>query len=184
MAEKKKPEKKVTLERAYNVPLRKGWLKAPRYKRSKKAVKTLREFLQRHMKSDNIKLGMYVNEHIWKHGIKNPPHHVKVKAVKYDDGTVKAELEGFEFKEAVKAKPKEEKPTGLKGKLQKAMGKEEKEEEVKEEEVKEEKVEEIKKEKKKEAKKPGAKKITKKPDAKKKSTKKTSTKKAGKTAKK
>jgi len=175
MAEKKEPEKKVTLERAYNVPLRKGWLKAPRYKRSKKAVKTLREFLQRHMKSDNIKLGMYVNEHIWRHGIKNPPHHVKVKAVKYDDGTVKAELEGFEFKEAVKAKPKEEKPTGLKGKLQKAMGKEEKEEEVKEE-----KVEEIKKE----AKKPVAKKTAKKPAAKKKSTKKTSTKKADKTAKK
>lgn len=121
--EKKKKEKKVVLERVYNVPLRKGWLKAPRYKRANKAVKTLREFLQKHMKSEEVKLGMHVNEQIWKHGIKNPPHHVKVTAEKDDDGIVRAELEGYDYKEAVKAKPKEEKATGLKGKLQSAMGK-------------------------------------------------------------
>jgi len=163
MAEEKKKEKeaKVTLERAYNVPLRKKWLKAPRHKRSKKAVKALKEFLQKHMKSDDVRLGMYVNEFIWKHGIKNPPHHVKVKAVKYDDGVVKAELEGKDFKGAIKIKAKEEKPTGLKGKLQDALGKKEeetpKEEEKKEEAPKEEKKEE-KKPTKKPAKKPAAKK--------------------------
>lgn len=144
MADKKekKEVKKVVLERVYNVPLRKGWLKAPRYKRANKAVKTLREFLQKHMKSDEVRLGKNVNELIWKHGIKNPPHHVKVTAEKDEDGIVRAELEGYDYKEAVKAKEKEEKATGLKGKLQSAMGKikEEPEEKI------EEKKEEVKKE--------------------------------------
>jgi large subunit ribosomal protein L31e len=127
MADKKEEIKKVVLERVYNVPLRKGWLKAARYKRSKKAITTLREFLVKHMKSENIKIGKRLNELVWKHGIKNPPHHVTVVAKKYDDEIVKVELEGFEYVEAVKLKKKEEKPTGLKGKLQDALGKTEEE---------------------------------------------------------
>lgn len=144
MADKK--EQKVILEREYNVPLRKGWLKAPRYKRSKKAVTVLKQFLEKHMKSDDVKLGMHVNQHIWKHGIKNPPHHVKVKVVKFDDGSVKAELEGKEFKGAILAKPKEEKATGLKGKLQDVLGVGKKDEEVKTEPEVKKDVSEVKKE--------------------------------------
>jgi large subunit ribosomal protein L31e len=121
MAEKKSIEPKIILEREYVVPLRKEWLKVPLYKRSKKAVTGLREFLAKHMKSEDVKIGGHLNDFIWKHGIKNPPHKVSLKAVKYDDGVVKAELEGKEFKEAVKIKPKVEKPTGLKGKLQDAV---------------------------------------------------------------
>lgn len=144
MADKK--EKKTTVERTYNVPLRKEWLKVPRYKRSKKAVKALKEFLSKHMKSDNVRIGMHLNEFIWKDGIKNPPHHVKVHVEK-DDEEVRAELAGFDFKEAVKAKPKEEKATGLKGKLEEAMSstKEPKAEEKKAEK-KDEKKEEVAKE--------------------------------------
>ncbi len=116
---------KNIIERTYNIPLRKEWLKVPKYKRSKKAVKALREFLVKHMKSENIKLGMRLNEHIWQDGIRSPPHHVKVHVTKDESDLVKAELEGFEFKEAVKAKKKEEKSTGLKGKLQNVLGKKE-----------------------------------------------------------
>ena len=43
----KKEEKKI--ERTYNVPLRREWLKSPKYKRSKKAITGLRIFLIRHM---------------------------------------------------------------------------------------------------------------------------------------
>ena len=46
-----------TLERTYNVPLRKEFLKVPKYKRAKKAVKALKQFLAKHMKSDNVKIG-------------------------------------------------------------------------------------------------------------------------------
>ena len=37
MAKEKIKEPKVVLERTYNVPLRKEWLKAPKWKRAKKA---------------------------------------------------------------------------------------------------------------------------------------------------
>ena len=40
----------IELEREYIVPLKRGSLKVPRYKRAKKAVKTLKEFLAKHMK--------------------------------------------------------------------------------------------------------------------------------------
>ena len=102
---KKKEETKVVLERTYNVPLRRKWVNVPKHRRAKKAVFALREFLKKHMKSDDVKLGKYVNELLWKHGMKNPPHHVKVTAVKDDKGVVKAELEGKTFEEVIASKP-------------------------------------------------------------------------------
>ena len=74
-----------------------------------------------------LRIGKYANLEIWKNGIKNPPHHIKVNVKKYDNGIVFAELVGApeEIKEIKKPVKKEE------------------EKEVKEE--KEEKKEEIKK---------------------------------------
>tara|TARA_Y100000310_G_scaffold324914_1_gene387498 strand:+ start:11232 stop:11573 length:342 start_codon:yes stop_codon:yes gene_type:complete len=96
-----------TIERTYNVPLRKEYQKVPNWRRTKKAVKALREFLAKHMKSDNVKLSKELNEELWKHGIKNPPHHVKVNVKKNEDGEVRAQL--FGVKEA--PKPVEKKKT-------------------------------------------------------------------------
>ena len=89
---KKEESSKTVLERVYNVPLRKEYMKAPNWKRTPKAVKALREFISKHMKSDNVIIGKYANLHLWKHGIKNPPHHIKVNAVKDDKGKVIVEL--------------------------------------------------------------------------------------------
>lgn len=96
-----------SLERTYNVPLRKEYMKAPRWNRTKKAVTALRQFLAKHMKSENVLLSKGLNEEMWKHGIQNPPHHVKVKAVKDDKGVVKADLFAVE-KPASKKKDKTE----------------------------------------------------------------------------
>lgn len=74
-----------TKEITYNVPLRKGWLKVPRYKRSKKAVSVLREFIIRHTKCEEVKISKRVNEFIWKDGIKNPPHHIEIKILKKEN---------------------------------------------------------------------------------------------------
>lgn len=95
------------IERTYNVPLRKEARKCPRYKRTNKAVKAVKIFLKRHMRSENIKLGKELNEMLWKHGIKNPPHHIKITVTKDDDGLVKAELFGFEYNELTKDDLKE-----------------------------------------------------------------------------
>jgi len=104
---KKEKEAKIVLERTYNVPLRREFIKVPRYKKAAKAVRGLRAFLIKHMKPGTdekgkimLKLGKYLNEDIWKHGIKNPPHHIQVDAKKDEKGLVTAELTGA---------PKEEK---------------------------------------------------------------------------
>ena len=108
---KKEEKSKVVLEREYTIPLRKEFQKAPKYKRAKKTIKALKEFLAKHMKSDNIKLGKYLNLKVWEHGIKNPPHKVKVKVEKYDDGLVKAELVGAPVEEKKEEKKETKKKT-------------------------------------------------------------------------
>ena len=89
---KKEESAKTVLERVYNVPLRREFLKVANWRRTEKAVKALRQFIAKHMKSDNIILGRYVNKELWKNGIKNPPHHVKISAKKDDKGKVVVEL--------------------------------------------------------------------------------------------
>ncbi|MBS3169129.1 60S ribosomal protein L31 [Candidatus Woesearchaeota archaeon] len=97
MAAKKESEK--TVERTYNVPLRKEYQKVPNWKRTNKAVIALKQFLVRHMKTPEVRLGKDVNEKLWQHGIKNPPHHVKVTVTKDETGIARAELFGVEKKE-------------------------------------------------------------------------------------
>ena len=124
------------IERTYNIPLRSSWLKAPMYRRSKKAVNTIKLFLVKHMKCKKINLGQKLNEFVWKHGIKNPPARVKVnvrKTKKDDEDIVYAELYGEKL--SFPEKPKEKK--GLAEKL----GFKEETAEQKSETIKEEKVE-------------------------------------------
>ena len=90
MADKKISDK---LEREYIIPLRKSTNKVPSYKKANKAVKTIKEFLARHMKVadrdlDNVRIDKYLNEMIWHRGIKHPPSKIKVKAIK-EDGIVR-----------------------------------------------------------------------------------------------
>ena len=123
----------MVTERTYIVPLRRQWVIVPKYRRAKKAVSALQAFITRHMKSGNIRIGKHLNEAIWARRIKSPPHKIKITVVKEDDGMVKAELFGHKYTE-VKKIEKEEKPSGLAGKLRSALGKTEagKEEEKKE----------------------------------------------------
>jgi len=133
---KKETEAKIVLERVYNAPLRREFMKVPRYKRSKKAVTALTQFIAKHMKSDNVLVGKYVNQFIWKDGIQNPPHHVKVNAVKDDKGNVKVELAELPAKAKREIEEAKEMEKEVKEKKTK------KEEEKKEKDAKEEKIEE------------------------------------------
>lgn len=81
---------KIEIEREYVIPLRSKGRHVPRYKKTNKAVKTVKEFLVRHMKIrdrdlNKIKLDIRVNDYLWSQGIKNPPCRVKVKAIKKED---------------------------------------------------------------------------------------------------
>ncbi|MDO8556316.1 MAG: 50S ribosomal protein L31e [Nanoarchaeota archaeon] len=104
------------MERIYTIPLRKEFQKAPSYKRTKKAVSAVREFLQKHMKNQEVRIGRYLNMELTARGRKNPPHKVKVnvwtektKIKNKDVEIVKAELFGAPKEEPVKTETKKEK---------------------------------------------------------------------------
>jgi|TARA_B100001971_G_C18093336_1_gene484719 large subunit ribosomal protein L31e len=123
MAKKEEAPKKV-LERTYNIPLRKEFRKVAKWRRAEKAVTALRKFIVKHMKSDNVIINRYVNQLLWKNGIKNPPHHVKVNASKDEKGKVSVELVEL----SAKAKRELKKEDDLR---KRAEGKEVKKEEAK-----------------------------------------------------
>lgn len=70
------------LKREYVVPLRRKTKLAPKWRRSKKAVSVLKDFIEKHMKTDNVIICRELNEKIWENGIKNPPGKVSVVALK------------------------------------------------------------------------------------------------------
>jgi len=85
------------IKRTYVIPLRRGFVKTPKYKRTNKAVRVLREFLKKHMKSEDIKIGPALNDLLWINGIKNPPGKVTVDVTKDNKGVVRAELKGIKY---------------------------------------------------------------------------------------
>ncbi|GEM_PF-2118120 len=118
-------------DRTYTINLRREFLKKPHYKRAKKSVTAIREFLFQHVKPKEVKIGQNLNRKILERGKSNPPSKVKVK-VSVENDIAYVELPEFEF---AKPKPKEEeKKTTI---VDKILGK--KEETIKEEQkVKEE----------------------------------------------
>ncbi len=91
-------------EKTFIVPLRKGTQKAPMYRRAKKAINVLREYLVKHMKTEEIRIGTSINLKMWERGIKNPPHKLKVTVTTDDKGVATAELFGVETEKTLKAK--------------------------------------------------------------------------------
>ncbi|RLI86376.1 MAG: 50S ribosomal protein L31e [Archaeoglobales archaeon] len=85
---------KVEVERIYSIRLKHKLKRYPRWQRSVKAVRYIRKFLSRHMKVDeeNVKLDPSINLKIWERGIQNPPSKIRIRAVKFEDGVVEAEL--------------------------------------------------------------------------------------------
>lgn len=104
-------------KKVYNVPLRKNWIKVPKWRRSKRASNHLKEFLIRHTKSENVKIGRWLNEAIWKHGGENPPGTVKVKVTEDKEGNWNAEL----FELSTRAKRIVKKKEDLKKKKKKKL---------------------------------------------------------------
>ena len=79
------------MERVYTSPLRnvkeiKRTIRAPR------AIREIKIFLTKHMKASEVKIDESINHAIWARGIQKIPSKITVKAVKDDDGVVKATL--------------------------------------------------------------------------------------------
>lgn len=80
-------------ERILTVPLREA-KKSPKSERADKAVRVVREHLSQHLNvsTENINIDSSINEALWKKGRENPPSKLRVRAAKFDDGVVEAEL--------------------------------------------------------------------------------------------
>jgi len=133
---KKEIEPKIILEREYIVPLRKGWLKVAKYKRANKALKTLKEFMVRHMKVYDrdlrkVKVDELVNNEIRFRGMYKPLAKIKVKSKKYDNGIVRVELVNIPVHVKFAKLREEKKLADLEKKTKVEEKKEEKPEEIK-----------------------------------------------------
>ena len=85
-------EQKVEpLTRVYTVPLRVAF-EAPPYRRTKIAIRLIREFATRHMKASEVKIKEEVNKQIWARGIKKPPRRIKLEMERDEDGVVSVRL--------------------------------------------------------------------------------------------
>ena len=80
------PEEEIIDERIYTVPLRKAYWTGSRLRRSNRAVRILREFVERHMKPEELLIQPEVNERIRERGIQKPPRKLKVRVTKNIDG--------------------------------------------------------------------------------------------------
>ncbi len=96
----------------YTIPLRKNVLKQRRSQKANRAVKTVQEFLERHMKADTVKVSPKLNDAIWRRGVHKPPSKIRVKAKKGDKGIVTARLP--DEKEVVKKEVKKGRLEALK----------------------------------------------------------------------
>ena len=80
-------------EQIYTIPLKavKG---VPRWQRCNRAIKEIRNYLEKHMKADpeKIHLDTSINEIVWGRGSKKPPSKIRIKAMKFEDGVVEAEV--------------------------------------------------------------------------------------------
>lgn len=92
------------LERVFTIPLS-VTRQIPKTKRAPRAIKEIKEFVRRHMeertssededekgKKRDIWIDYKLNELIWSKGIEHPPGHVRVKAIRFEDGLIEVSL--------------------------------------------------------------------------------------------
>ncbi len=77
----------IVEEKFYDLNLRRIW-NSPREKRTPRAVRFLREFVARRMKTDDVSLSNETNSMLWVRGISKPPRKIRVRVVKDKDGRV------------------------------------------------------------------------------------------------
>jgi large subunit ribosomal protein L31e len=84
-------QKTEELTRTYIVPLGVVF-EAPPYRRAKVAIRVIREFAERHMKAEEVKIDEAVNRAIWERGIKHPPRRMRLEMERDEDGVVSIKL--------------------------------------------------------------------------------------------
>lgn len=86
------PEEEIIDERIYTVPLRKVYWTGSKRKRANRAVKEVKQFVDRHMKPDFLLIEQEVNQKIWSRGIEKPPRKLRIRATKNAENLVRVYL--------------------------------------------------------------------------------------------
>ncbi|MGA3109877.1 MAG: 50S ribosomal protein L31e [Candidatus Bathyarchaeia archaeon] len=81
-------EIEVVEEKVYTIPLRHVHVVTPRGKRAPRSVRDVRDYVSRHMKSDEVAISNEINSELWARGINKPPRKITVRAVKDKEGKV------------------------------------------------------------------------------------------------
>lgn len=104
----------MTEEKIYDIPLRKFYTESSRRKKAPHAVKGVRDFIAKKMRSENVFLSPGVNELLWSRGVSHPPAKIRVKVKKEGDKVIadliaiEAKKGGAEIKKEVEETKKEE----------------------------------------------------------------------------
>jgi len=81
-------EIEVVEEKVYTIPLRHVYAVTPRGRRAPRAVRDVRNYVARHMKSEEVSVSNEINSAIWSRSINKPPRKITVRAVKDKEGKV------------------------------------------------------------------------------------------------
>lgn len=90
----------------HTIPLRRDFIKVPKHRRAKRAIRFIKKYVKRHSKREDISIGNELNKHIWKNGMKNPPGKVSVEIL-LDGDVARVNLPGLHTSE--EESPKEDK---------------------------------------------------------------------------
>ncbi len=85
-------EETVIEERIYTIPFYPKLAYSKRIKRASRAIRILREFVQRHMKATNIIIAPEVNERIWSKGREKPPRRIRVRCLRTAEDKIEVHL--------------------------------------------------------------------------------------------
>ncbi len=84
-------DEEIVEERLYTIPLRRAWIGTIR-KRTPRALRILRKFIKKNMKTENVLIDSGVNERLWSRGIEKPPRKIRIRALRYRDDVVRVQL--------------------------------------------------------------------------------------------
>jgi large subunit ribosomal protein L31e len=81
-------EIEVVEEKTYTIPIAKLGYTTDRGHRAPRAVRDVKKYVSRHMRSDEVSISNEINATIWARGINKPPRKIVVRAVKDKEGKV------------------------------------------------------------------------------------------------
>ena len=81
-------EIEVVEEKTYTIPIAKLGYTTDRGHRAPRAVRDVKKYVSRHMRSDEVSISNEINAAIWAKGINKPPRKIVVRAVKDKEGKV------------------------------------------------------------------------------------------------